>query len=701
MKHNSVVTLDGSSFLISDEIGNLTTGLPGSITGFFYKDMRHLATWVLSINNASLQALSYDDMEYYFSQHFLAPRTGTIYDNPYLSVVRRRFLGNGFIESLELMNHSNKEIEIEIKYTFACDFADLFEVKDALKKKGQSYQGPRGKDWVLGYRRETFVRETLIRTSSGGTFSPGLFSLNLTLNPKENRLITFQIIPVENETAVQLKYSPTKIEPRPNLQISLEEWLRTAPRVESDVDAVRRIYRQSMIDLAALRFYPDPVRFPTLSIPSAGLPWFMALFGRDSLITSYQALPFVPELAASTLKTLAHYQGTQVDSFRDEEPGKILHELRFGEMTLFQERPQSPYYGAADSTPLFLILLDEYERWTGDKELVRSLESNARRALEWIDRYGDRDGDGFVEYQRAMDTGLENQCWKDSWNSILFSDGKNSEAPRATCEIQGYVYDAKVRAARLAQEIWNDPKLASLLRKQAETLKLKFDQEYWIGDKNYYALALDRDKHQVDSLSSNIGHLLWSGIVPQEKANFIREHLVGPNLFSGWGVRTMGTADAGYNPIEYHNGTVWPHDCSIVAMGLARYGFREDASRLCAALLNAAIFFNFRLPEVFAGYPRNETEFPVEYPTASSPQAWAAGAPLLALRVILGLEAQDGKLTSNPELPFPIRSLTITGNNRLWGKQPIHATREHAIESEQFWRSWFEGRRVIAQKKAG
>jgi glycogen debranching enzyme len=700
MKHASVVSLDGSSFLIVNTAGDLVKSDPGVVAGFFYRDTRHLSEWSLTVNGAFPQVLSCDDLEYYFTQHFLAPQTGTIYENPYLSLARRRLLGDGFVETLEITNHSNQDMSIDLQYSFGCDFADLFEVKDALKKKGQLYQEARDKDWILGYKRDQFVRETLLHAPPEGTFSQGKYSLRIVLGPKEVRLLEFQVIPIEGGAPAKLKYSSDQRVPRPNLQASFSEWLQTSPRVRSDVDAIRRIYNRSLIDLAALRFYPDPVRHPKLSLPSAGLPWFMALFGRDSIITSYQALPFTPELAAATLRTLAYFQGNKTDLFKDEEPGKILHELRFGELTFFHERPQSPYYGAADSTPLFLILLDEYERWTGDRKLVRDLESNARRALEWIDRHGDRDGDGFVEYQRGMETGLENQCWKDSWNSILFSDGRVSEAPRATCEIQGYVYDAKVRTARLAKEVWNDPKLAERLTREAETLKQKFNQAFWIPEKNHYALALDKDKRQVDSLSSNIGHLLWSGIVPEDKAKLIRDHLMSSRLFSGWGIRTMGEGESGYNPIEYHNGTVWPHDCSLIAMGLARYGFRADASNISVAMLSAATFFNFRLPEVFAGYSRDETEFPVEYPTASSPQAWATGAPLLALRVILGLEVRDKKLEVAPVLPYPIGQLTVEGVRGTWGVQNIEAIHKHEQEREKFFWDWLEKRADLAKRKA-
>ena len=270
------------------------------------------------------------------------------------------------------------------------------------------------------------------------------------------------------------------------------------------------------MDLAALRFRSPLV--PDHSMPAAGLPWFMALFGRDSLLTSYQALPFTPELARTSLKVLGSLQSRVMDPNRDCEPGKILHELRLGELTAFEERPHSPYFGAADSTPLFLILLDEYERWSGDKELCRQLEREARAAIHWIDEFGDRDGDGYIEYERRnAETGLENQCWKDSWDSIAFADGTLAPLPRATCEIQGYVYDAKVRTARLARQVWNDPKWAEQLEQQAEALKKRFNRDFWIEERSFFALALDGQKRKVDSLTSNIGHLLWSGIVEPDK----------------------------------------------------------------------------------------------------------------------------------------------------------------------------------------
>jgi glycogen debranching enzyme len=386
------------------------------------------------------------------------------------------------------------------------------------------------------------------------------------------------------------------------------------------------------------------------------------------LLTSFQALPFFPVLAQATLTTLALFQGQVHDAFRDEEPGKILHEIRLGEMTGFKERPHSPYFGSADATPLFLILLEEYTRWTGDRKLARYLKSNVEAALRWIDEYGDRDRDGFVEYQRRnTETGLENQCWKDSFDSMAFRDGTLAPTPLATCEIQGYVYDAKSRIARLARDVYEDEEWADRLTREARELKERFNEAFWVKDRGFFALALDGQKRQVDSLTSNIGHLLWSGIADTNKAQLCVQHLMGKELFSGWGIRTMGRAEAAYNPIGYHVGTVWPHDTSFIAWGLRRYGFRTEAGILARSMLEAAECFHHRLPEAFGGYERAMTNFPVEYPTACSPQAWASGTPLLLLRALLGLESDGRHMIVDPALPEPFHRLELLDIPGAWG----------------------------------
>jgi glycogen debranching enzyme len=447
----------------------------------------------------------------------------------------------------------------------------------------------------------------------------------------------------------------------------LERWLREAPRIESDSDSLKETYRRSLVDLAALRFSP-PIA-GNRSLPAAGLPWFMTMFGRDSIFTSLQALPFTPELAATTLLALGEWQGTRVDDFRDEDPGRILHEMRYGELAAFEERPHTPYYGNADATPLFVVLLDEYERWSGDRKLVRDLEHEARAALNWIDEYADLQGNGYISYKRRNEkTGLENQCWKDSWDSISFSDGRLPGFPRATCELQGYAYDAKTRGARLARLVWKDEEFARRLEKEAADLKRRFNRDFWVEDGEYFALALDENGDQVDALTSNNGHLLWSGIVEKSKAKAVVRQLMGPRLFSGWGVRTLAEGEGRYNPIGYHVGTVWPFDCSFIAWGLRRYGFKEEAARLAAGILDAAVFFDGRLPEAFGGYERSVTRYPVQYPTACSPQAWSTGAPLLLLRTMLGLDPLGEHLVVDPALPNGIGMVALLDIPGRWGR---------------------------------
>ena len=354
-------------------------------------------------------------------------------------------------------------------------------------------------------------------------------------------------------------------------------------------DSLKATYQRSLVDLAALRF--SPPRSPAArSLPAAGLPWFMTMFGRDSILTSLQALPFAPELAATTLRALADWQGNTVDDFRDEDPGRILHEMRYGEMTAFEERPHSPYYGNADATPLYVVLLDEYERWTGDTKLVSDLEPEARAALNWIDEYADLQGNGYVSYKRRNEkTGLENQCWKDSWDSISYRDGTAARLPAGDLRAAGLrVRRQDARRPAGPRRLAATRPTPTSSRRQAADLKRRFNRDFWVEDGEYFALALDADGRQVDALTSNIGHLLWSGIVDKSKAKAVVGHLMGTRLFSGWGIRTLAEGEGRYNPIGYHVGTVWPFDNSFIAWGLRRYGFKDEAARIAAGILDAA-----------------------------------------------------------------------------------------------------------------
>jgi glycogen debranching enzyme len=662
---------DGSTFVVGDDRGDLASA-PERMHGFFSDDTRFVSRWLLTLDGRRLDTLSVSDSEYFAVLFFLAPSGERVSRNPTVSLMRRRVVHGFWVEELIVMNHAGEPVALELELEVDTDFADMFEVRDRAVRDRTINREFADDELRLTYRNgDSFARETCVIASDGVEAVSEGFRCRVELGPHEERRLSFEVRPDGQAALPSDMVSFTRT--RNALRDELEVWRADAPVLECDWNDLARLYHRSIEDLAALRCFADDP--PGASFPAAGLPWFMALFGRDSLIASYQALPMRPDLARTTLLALAAHQASAFDDFRDAEPGKILHELRFGELTVLRKRPHSPYYGSADATPLFLIVLDELERWTGDAELVRRLEPNARAALSWIDLHGDSDGDGFVEYERRnKETGLVNQCWKDSKNSMLFADGTLARPPIAVCEIQGYVYDAKRRAARLAREIWGDDELARRLEGEAAELRRRFHEAFWVADGGYYALALDGDKRQVDSLTSNVGHLLWSGIVDPEPAAQLVRHLMSERLYSGWGVRTMAEGHAGYNPIEYHNGTVWPHDNSLIAHGMAAYGYRDEARAIGMALVEAATHFEYRLPEVFAGYPRSLTDVPVEYPTAARPQAWSTGTPLLFLRTLLGLEPRDGELIAGPSLPDRIGHLSLRNIPGRWGRATATAT---------------------------
>jgi glycogen debranching enzyme len=682
MPHQAVSVLDGSTFVVSDRHGDVDPDVRLPPHGFYSEDTRFVSRWRLSVQGQPTDILSNALIDYFGAQFFLVTPSPAFHAAPEIGVIRQRLLGDDWMEDVVIVNHRDEHVAVAVDLEVAADFADLFEIKDDAIRTRHVVAHAGDRELILRYRNGDFLRETRITVSEDATIDDDALRLNLWLAPREERRVSFVVTPRSDRhdrTQRSRRRAGDFDDLRRERREELEAWIAGVPQLETDSDPLRHAYLRSLADLAALRFYPH-ITQQEESLPAAGLPWFMALFGRDSLITSLQALPYLPNLARTTLTTLAARQGTRCDDFRDEEPGKVLHEIRFGELTAIGERPHSPYYGAADTTPLFLVVLDEYERWTGDAELVRTLEPNARAALDWIDRFGDLDGDGYVEYQtRNPATGLVNQCWKDSWNSILHADGRIAQGPVAVCEIQGYVYDAKRRGARLAREFWDDQALAERLTVEADALRHRFLEDFWIPERGCFALALDRDKHQVDSLCSNMGQLLWSGIVDAERAAAVAARLMDDPLYSGWGVRTMASTEGGYNPVEYHNGTVWPHDNSLIAAGLARYGEHAAAARIAGDTVRAAGFFDHRLPEVFAGCSEPLTHAPVEYPTASSPQAWAAGAPLLLLTSVLGLTPAADGLRCEPHLPPLFGDVALRGVPGRWGRADVEAERSAVL----------------------
>ncbi|WBB70932.1 glycogen debranching N-terminal domain-containing protein [Micromonospora sp. WMMD812] len=682
MAGDRVNILAGNTFVVSDTRGDIDAS-PTDPSGLFSFDTRFLSTWVMTIDGRRLTAQSLDDLQYFETRFFLVLDSGRVGVDPKVSVIRQRAVSEGFREELTILNHGEEPVDLTVRFRAACDFADLFEVKGSLAKKGTYHAQAEDGRLVLEYTREQFHRQTVVSATAPAQVDEHGLTFTVHIEPKQEWTTELRVVPtIIGLAGRKLRLMPEESRARAGRTRAedLHDWLARAPRLECDWDPLKHTYERSLVDLAALRFVA-----PTSagqSLPAAGLPWFMSIFGRDSIFTSLQALPFQPELAATALRELGSRQGTRRDDFREEERGRIVHELRFGETAAFEEQPHSPYYGSADATPLFVVLLDEYERWTGDADLVRQFEYEARAALEWIDEHGDLMGNGYLSYRRRNEqTGLENQCWKDSWDAISYRDGRLPGFPRATCELQGYAYDAKTRAARLARLFWDDGAFAEKLEAEAADLKRRFNDEFWLDERQCYALGLDADGSRIDALASNMGHLLWSGIVDAEKADAVVRHLLGPALFSGWGVRTLGTGEGRYNPVGYHVGTVWPFDNSFIAWGLRRYGYEAEAARVAAGILDAAPYFGWRLPEAFAGHDRTRTRYPVEFPTACSPQAWSAGAPLLLLRTMLGLETSGENLVVNPALPQHIGHIELLDIPGRWGRRDAYGRGTVMVES--------------------
>ena len=512
----TVRILDGNTFVVSDGRGDIEAS-PTEPNGLFSYDTRFLSTWSLTVDGTRLVPLSIDDLQYFETKFFLVPETGTVYVDANLSVIRHRTVTDGFRERLTVLNHDDKPVHLAVRIAAGSDFADLFEVKDALEKKGRYYARPQPDRLVLGYERGTFRRETDITTSQPAEITGTALNYDVTVDPHGEWSTDLRVTPVMTRTDGRPILPVREAgRGRPDMMADLREWTAGAPRVECDWLPLKATYLRSIVDLAALRF--SPLIAGRNSLPAAGLPWFMTMFGRDSIFTSLQALPFVPDLAATTLRVLGFWQGSRVDDFRDEDPGRILHEMRYGELSAFEERPHTPYYGTADATPLYVVLLDEYERWSGDTALARRLEPNARAALDWIDTYADLTGTGYISYQRRnTETGLENQCWKDSWDSISYHDGRLPGFPRATAELQGYAYDAKTRGARLAREVWGDPSYADRLERFSRWFVQLWDLEDddTLIDQAFtdhlpaHPLLLGRYLFRIEALGEAGRHGLW------------------------------------------------------------------------------------------------------------------------------------------------------------------------------------------------
>jgi glycogen debranching enzyme len=666
----TLTILEGTTFCICDDRGDVGD----ETSGFFARDTRFLSLLRLSIDGQTPLLLSSDRVEYFSAAFFLRNRASERLPQDTLAIMRRRFVGDAMQDNVAVQNMGVRPVSFELALELGSDFADIFTVKAHDFALGDPLHASALPALVVPRfdgQNNQFVLEdpddgsarTQVILSRQGEVDGGKVSYRIELEPRQRWELRVDVVPSTDGEVLPRRVAERRFgEELVHIRDSLTAWRLRVPQLRAEWDTLEQAIATSIADLAALRIRGS-AGAGAGRLPAAGMPWFMTVFGRDTIITGLQTLLLGTELAQNALEVLAELQATDDDPALDAEPGKIVHEVRHGKAakTWFAR-----YYGTVDATPLYLILLSEVWRWTDDATLVTTLKEPALRALEWIDRFGDRDGDGFVEYEKRAPHGLDNQSWKDSGDSQRFADGRLAQPPIAPCEVQGYVYDAKRRLSEIAREIWRDRPLAERLEREADELKSAFDRAFWVEERGgYYALALDRDKRPVDSLCSNMGHLLWSGIVPAERVDAVVDGLMGRSLWSGWGVRTMSEDDAGYNPLSYHNGTVWPHDNSLIAWGLARYARWPEAQRIVQRTLEASGHFGHQLPEVFAGLPRAETPFPIAYPTAARPQAWAAGTPILLLQVLLGLQPDRRRHVLESVAPLELPSWA--GTLRLSG----------------------------------
>ena len=649
---------EGETFLYSDIEGNLDDRKEYGL-GLYHRDTRFLSHFMMRLSGRDPILLSSSAERGYMS--YIDLTNPEIYSDgdagtrqQTLNIRRVRAINGRVFERVRIKNYNSHPVEVTVQFSLAADFADIFEVRGLAVGLAGHYDAP----WTdrrragFGYKgQDGVLRETLIefdpepdRLEVVGDRIEAEFVVRLA--PHQTKLIATTIEPVLDG----MRPSPVEFDGAMHqLRRSYEDWERESTQIVTDNEVFNQLLTRGLRDLRALYTTTDQG-----AVLAAGIPWYVAIFGRDSLVAAHQLLAVNPTPAREALRMLARHQGTEENAWRDEEPGKILHEVRRGELAGAGDIPHRRYFGSVDATPLFVFLFAQYFRWTGDLEFARELLPNVRAALEWIDTWGDRDGDGFVEYLCRSPRGSENQGWKDSFDSVAHADGQLAEPPIALAEVQGYVYMAKDRVADVF-EVLGDSETADRLRREAEALKVQFNQAFWMDDEQFFAGALDAEKRQVRTIVSNPGHCLYANIVDPSKAEGVARRLLQPDMFSGWGIRTVSKGAGPYNPMSYHNGSVWPHDNALMAAGLKRYGFLKATNRVATAIFDAATHADYmRLPELFCGFTRRTPNQPVAYPVACSPQAWAAGAPFLMLQAILGLSARghENMLTVNkPHLP--------------------------------------------------
>jgi glycogen debranching enzyme len=657
----------GQTVLVSEPDGQI---IWPSEKGLYFFDTRLISSWTIYANGEPWSLLNGGALTHFAARTYLTNRNihtpdGLIPERT-LGLVISRLINNGMHEDFDVTNNGMKRVRFQLEIAVRCDFADIFEVKsNNIVRRGQI-----ATEWSqtqqrlrTSYQNGDFIRAVTIVPANRGsdaTYANGRLSFEIDLDPGAAWHCCLLYTLEDGERRFVPPDQCADQHQQTQHAENMSDWLSSVLKIRTSNEEFYRMYHQALEDMAALRF-PIAGTDHKVFLPAAGLPWFVAPFGRDSLIVSLQNTLIYPDFARGSLDVLGYLQAKAEDDYRDAEPGKILHEKRYGELAHFKQIPHTPYYGTADATPLYLITLHAAWRATGDQALLERHLETAEGCLSWIDRYGDRDGDGFQEYQTRSPVGYENMAWKDSGDSVVYPDGSLVKGPKALCELQGYVYDAWLRMAEVFDALGKQGR-ARELRTKAAALFESFNQAFWDEELGFYAFALDGDKKKVRSIASNPGHCLWSGIVPPERAGKIVKRLMAPDMLSGWGIRTLSALHPAFNPYNYQTGSVWPHDNAIIALGFKRYGFHTEVGRIARDISDAAShFLSNQLPELYTTIERNEKSFPVQYLGANVPQAWAAGAVFALIQAILGYQpdAPRGKLYLDPVLPLWLPDLTL------------------------------------------
>jgi glycogen debranching enzyme len=672
----SLVTLvDGQTFCLSGRSGDFSDN---PTHGVFFADMRVLSRARLLVGGSTVESLAVDLSDASSATFVGRSRPASPIDSRLL-VIRRRTLGAVWKEQIELRNTGETDVSATVELDLAADFADVFSVKEGRPAlEGAQSVEVSGNTLRFEWRLEGVVRTTrLTLTGADVQATARGFTWAVHLAEHEACIVDLDLtVALGDEWIEQRHHHPSL----PDATARHRQWLLSAPKLRTVDRKLSAAFDRSISDIAALRLHDPTGRHR--AVIAAGAPWYMTLFGRDALISAYMALPIDPTLALGVLQALAELQGEKVDLTTEEQPGRIMHETRNLGVDAATLTGGSTYYGSVDATPLFVVLLGELVRWGLLKDLVLQLLPHADRALDWMRDYGDADGDGYIEYSTTSPRGLVNQGWKDSGDGIRYHDGRIAQAPLALCEVQGYAYAAYRARAAIASSL-RRPKDAAKFHALADELKERFNRDFWIEELGWFAVALDGDKKPVDSLASNMGHCLWSGIVDQQHADRVVERLLSPKMWSGWGIRTLASDEHSYDPMSYHRGTVWPHDGALCAVGLRAYGFEAEALQVARGLLDASDAWNGRLPELFSGLDRSDVGTPVPFPTSCSPQAWSAATPFLLLRTMLGLEPHPTEGLSIDPIEGAVEDdLVLLGLRRLDrrfdvrvgdGKSSVHA----------------------------